>query len=81
MRIGLILVAIVLLSLIVAGVRADGNAWARVIETTAARLTCGDLWLDSVGDRWALGMGDTAIAISLEPYDLLGKFESLCVKR
>lgn len=58
--------------------QADTDPWASVIEFTDARLTCGNIWLDVVGEWWALGVGSQAIAIDFGPYNLLTKFEGLC---
>jgi len=49
-----------------------------VIESTNARLVCGNFWLDTVGEWWALGVGNQAIAMDFGPYNLLAKFEGLC---
>ena len=58
--------------------QADTDPWASGIENTDARLVCGNIWLDVVGEWWALGVGNTAIAIDFGPYNLLAKFEGLC---
>ena len=58
--------------------QADTDPWASVIENTDARLVCGNIWLDVVGEWWALGVGSQAIAMDFGPYNLLAKFEGLC---
>lgn len=58
--------------------QADTDPWASVIESTNARLVCGNIWLDTVGEWWALGVGNQAIAVDFGPYNLLAKFEGLC---
>ena len=58
--------------------QADNDPWASVIESTNARLVCGNVWFDVVGEWWTLGVGNQAIAMDFGPYNLLAKFEGLC---
>ena len=74
-----LVVLLILASLTLMGnAQADKDPWASVIESTNARLTCGNIWLDTVGEWWALGVGNQAIAMDFGPYNLLTKFEGLC---
>ena len=57
--------------------QADNDPWASVIESTNARLVCGNFWFDTVGEWWRL---ESAIRHrnGLRPLNLLAKFEGLC---
>ena len=61
--------------------QADNDPWARVIENTNARLTCGSVWLDVVGEWWVVGVGATRLGTAFGPYELLVKFEGLCLEQ
>ena len=75
----LLVVILLLVGLVFMGnAQADDDPWVRVIESTPARLTCGNIWLDVVGEWWALGIGGTMLAVDFGPYGLLDKFEGLC---
>ena len=74
-----LVVLLILASLTLMGnAQADNDPWASVIESTNARLVCGNVWLDVTGEWWALGVGNQAVAMDFGPYNLLAKFEGLC---
>ena len=77
----LVLVILVGLGAFMGHARADDDPWARVIENTNARLTCGSVWLDVVGEWWVVGVGATRLGTAFGPYELLVKFEGLCLEQ
>lgn len=78
MRTIVVLILAVILLLSVTAAFAD-DILAYLVETTGARITCGSYWLDYMPyDRWALGQGDTALAIDWGPYHLAEKMLNLC---